>query len=205
MRRSRTAYVQSLARATARRVRENNRFFDDLKGIAPRKRTARMQFALKSLDAYCLFTSFNERMGTIRDYLGIRNPAAAILRLADMAHLPLRKEDRNLLDLEKGFVIFRLQKPGRSSAEPSKKHKEIANTPRARKTTNTHVGNRRVQKVLDVPAEVSASRAQKAKAPKKVRKMTTPRPPNSKTSAAAPRLRKPSAPKGRTTFVQIKL
>lgn len=152
--RSRAAYMQSLAYAMARKVLEDHSFFHVLKRVSRRQRPILMRETLKSLEAYCLFTSFNEKLETIRSILRIPNPAATILQLVDKAHLPLLERDRELLETGMGFASVDVLEAW--PAEPESK--AVSRTHKAR---TAHDGPQ-APTVPFVPVTVLTRRAHKA-------------------------------------------
>ncbi|KIW27578.1 uncharacterized protein PV07_07307 [Cladophialophora immunda] len=70
----------------------------DFKKLSRREQKVKREKAIRKLTAYCLFTTFNERLDTIQRYMGMRLVATEILAISDDAKLPLRPRDVELLD-----------------------------------------------------------------------------------------------------------
>ncbi|OAG36630.1 hypothetical protein AYO21_09190 [Fonsecaea monophora] len=70
----------------------------DFKKLSRREQKVKREKAIRRLTAYCLFTTFNERLDTIQRYTGMRLVATEILTIVDEAKLPLRSRDLGLLD-----------------------------------------------------------------------------------------------------------
>ncbi|OAP61402.1 hypothetical protein AYL99_03605 [Fonsecaea erecta] len=71
---------------------------NDFKKLSRREQKVKREKAIRKLTAYCLFTTFNERLDTIQRYLGMRLVATEILAISNEANLPLRPRDVELLD-----------------------------------------------------------------------------------------------------------
>ncbi|KIX09448.1 uncharacterized protein Z518_00528 [Rhinocladiella mackenziei CBS 650.93] len=100
---SRAEYLRRLTGAMALKTLQTARFCRKLKKIQVPFRSSWKRQWIRNLQAYYLFTTFNEKPKTIRDYLRISNPSSSILAFADRAKLPLNEGDHLLLRLTRSW------------------------------------------------------------------------------------------------------